>query len=130
MVVGSVGSGKSTLAGAVLGEVQQTVGTRKLKGSIAYVAQEAWIVNATLKDNIIFGNDFDETKYNNVIAAAALVPDLAQLPNGDKTEIGERGINLSGGQKQRVSIARALYADRDVVVLDDPFSAVDSHVGK
>jgi ABC-type bacteriocin/lantibiotic exporter with double-glycine peptidase domain len=129
MVAGRVGSGKSSLAMAVLGEIPQTGGKRKLSGSIAYVPQEAWIMNATLKDNILFGEPFDEDKYQRVIQASALGPDLAQLPNGDKTEIGERGITLSGGQKQRVSIARALYSDRDLYVLDDPFSAVDSHVG-
>lgn len=87
-------------------------------------------MNASLRENILFGEEFIEEKYLKVLQYAALVQDLAQLPFGDKTEIGERGITLSGGQKQRISFARALYSDRDVYIFDDPFSAVDSHVGK
>jgi ABC-type multidrug transport system fused ATPase/permease subunit len=130
MVVGSVGSGKSSIGMAVLGEIPKLKGEVAVDGTVAYVAQEAWIINATVRDNILFGAPFDEKKYNKVLQMAALIPDLAILSAGDMTEIGDRGINLSGGQKQRVSIARALYADRDVYIFDDPFSAVDSHVAQ
>lgn len=101
-----------------------------LAGKVAYVAQQTWIQNATLKDNILFNKPFDNGKYKRIIDACALKSDLEILPGGDQTEIGEKGINLSGGQKQRISIARACYSDADVFLLDDPLSAVDSHVGK
>ncbi|KAM9999110.1 hypothetical protein ACTFIZ_002674 [Dictyostelium cf. discoideum] len=130
MVVGSVGSGKSTLVQAMLGELETIDGEIGIKGSIAYVPQQAWIINATLKDNIIFGKELDEEKYQKVLEVCALKRDIELFPQGDSVEIGERGINLSGGQKQRVSIARAVYSDADVYILDDPLSAVDSHVGK
>ena len=100
------------------------------KGSVAYIAQQAWIQNATLQDNILFGKPMNREHYDKVIAACALEPDLKILPAGGMTEIGEKGINLSGGQKQRVSVARAVYQDCDVYLLDDPLSAVDAHVGK
>ncbi|XP_015785719.1 multidrug resistance-associated protein 1 [Tetranychus urticae] len=131
-IVGSVGSGKSSLLSAILGEMEKVKGRININGKlrIAYVAQQAWIQNATLRDNILFGKPFDKTKYDKVIAACALGPDLAYLPGGDETEIGEKGINLSGGQKQRVSLARACYSDSDLYILDDPLSAVDAHVAK
>jgi ABC-type sulfate/molybdate transport systems ATPase subunit len=97
-----------------------------LTDNLSYAA--AWIVNATLKDNIVFGLEYDQEKYDAIVAASGLLPDIAMLPGGDATEIGERGINLSGGQKQRVSLARAAYQDADVYLLDDPLSAVDAHV--
>ncbi|OXB81823.1 UNVERIFIED_CONTAM: hypothetical protein H355_015020 [Colinus virginianus] len=100
------------------------------QGSIAYVPQQAWIQNATLEDNIIFGREMNESRYKRVIEACALLPDLEILPMGDRTEIGEKGVNLSGGQKQRVSLARAVYCNADVYLFDDPLSAVDAHVGK
>ena len=100
------------------------------QGSVAYVSQQAWIQNATVKDNILFGKTFDLQLYNQVIEACALKADLDILPGGDQTEIGEKGINLSGGQKQRVSLARAVYNGADIYLMDDPLSAVDSHVGK
>ncbi|KAL3689041.1 hypothetical protein R1sor_015350 [Riccia sorocarpa] len=129
-VVGPVGSGKSSLAAALLGEMQQVSGdTFTANGRLAYCAQQAWIMNASLKDNILFGLEYDEGRYRAVLTACALDQDLVNLPDGDETEIGERGINLSGGQKQRVSLARAVYADMDVYLLDDPLSAVDAHVG-
>lgn len=99
-------------------------------GNIAYLQQQAWIQNASLRDNILFGKPFDKERYKKIIEACALKTDLEILPGGDQTEIGEKGINLSGGQKQRVSLARAIYTDADVYLLDDPLSAVDSHVGK
>uniref|UniRef100_A0A8U7N0C2 ATP binding cassette subfamily C member 2 n=1 Tax=Corvus moneduloides TaxID=1196302 RepID=A0A8U7N0C2_CORMO len=129
-VVGAVGSGKSSLVSAMLGEMENIKGHINIQGSLAYVPQQAWIQNATLKDNILFGSELDEAKYQQVLKACALLPDLELLPAGDQTEIGEKGINLSGGQKQRVSLARAVYSNADIYILDDPLSAVDAHVGK
>ncbi|XP_056143847.1 multidrug resistance-associated protein 1 isoform X2 [Lampris incognitus] len=129
-VVGHVGSGKSSLLSALLGEMEKLEGTVAVKGSVAYVPQQAWIQNATLKDNIVFGQEKKESWYHRVVEACALLPDLEILPAGDSTEIGEKGVNLSGGQKQRVSLARAVYCDCAVYLLDDPLSAVDAHVGK
>lgn len=115
---------------AILGEMVKLDGKVNVRGNIAYVAQQAWIQNKSLKDNILFGKQPNELRYDRIIDACALKPDLDILPGGDQTEIGEKGINLSGGQKQRVSLARAVYNDADVYLLDDPLSAVDSHVGK
>uniref|UniRef100_A0A672QTD8 Multidrug resistance-associated protein 1 n=1 Tax=Sinocyclocheilus grahami TaxID=75366 RepID=A0A672QTD8_SINGR len=129
-VVGHVGSGKSSLLSALLGEMQKQEGSVSIKGSVAYVPQQAWIQNTTLKDNILFGRDAKDSWYQKVVEACALLPDLEILPGGDLTEIGEKGVNLSGGQKQRVSVARAIYCNCAVYLLDDPLSAVDAHVGK
>ncbi|XP_076154345.1 ATP-binding cassette sub-family C member 3 isoform X1 [Alosa pseudoharengus] len=129
-VVGHVGCGKSSLVSALLGEMEKLEGQITVKGSVAYVPQQAWIQNATLRDNILFGRPYVEQKYRCVLEACALVTDLEVLPGGDQTEIGEKGINLSGGQRQRVSLARALYSNADVYLLDDPLSAVDAHVAK
>ncbi|KAK9886055.1 hypothetical protein WA026_014838 [Henosepilachna vigintioctopunctata] len=129
-VVGSVGAGKSSLISALLGEMEKRSGRVNTIGSVAYVTQQAWIQNATLRDNILFGKTFDRLRYEKVIEACALSSDLDILPGGDNTEIGEKGINLSGGQKQRVSLARAVYSNADIYFFDDPLSAVDSHVGK
>lgn len=129
-VVGQVGSGKSSLVSALLGDMEKIKGSVARPKDVAYVPQTAWIQNATVKDNILFGKEFDAKRYSKVIHACGLEPDLEQLPDGDRTEIGEKGINLSGGQKQRVSLARAVYQDADLYILDDPLSAVDSHVGK
>ncbi|KFO89418.1 Canalicular multispecific organic anion transporter 2, partial [Buceros rhinoceros silvestris] len=129
-IVGHVGCGKSSLVSALLGEMEKLEGEVAVKGSVAYVPQQAWIQNATLKDNILFGQAPDEQKYQNVLEACALKTDLEVLPGGDQTEIGEKGINLSGGQRQRVSLARAVYSNSDIYLLDDPLSAVDSHVAK
>uniref|UniRef100_A0A6Q2YIH7 ATP-binding cassette, sub-family C (CFTR/MRP), member 2 n=1 Tax=Esox lucius TaxID=8010 RepID=A0A6Q2YIH7_ESOLU len=129
-VVGVVGSGKSSLISAMLGEMHSTKGFVNVQGSVAFVPQQAWIQNATLRDNILFGSPVQETRFQATLEACALMPDLELLPGGVHTEIGEKGINLSGGQKQRVSLARAVYSKADVYLLDDPLSAVDSHVGK
>uniref|UniRef100_A0AAQ5ZCK6 ABC-type glutathione-S-conjugate transporter n=1 Tax=Amphiprion ocellaris TaxID=80972 RepID=A0AAQ5ZCK6_AMPOC len=129
-VVGHVGSGKSSLLSAMLGETEKRSGQVSVKGSVAYVPQQAWIQNATVQDNIIFGREKLKTWYHRVLEACALLPDLDILPAGDATEIGEKGLNLSGGQKQRVSLARAVYRKADVYLLDDPLSAVDAHVGQ
>ncbi|XP_035825063.1 multidrug resistance-associated protein 1 [Aplysia californica] len=129
-VVGTVGSGKSSLISALLGEMHNVRGSFNLNSSVALVPQQAWIQNATLRDNILFGRSHDPDFYDRVVSACALLPDLDMMPAGDLSEIGEKGINLSGGQKQRVSLARALYSDADIYLLDDPLSAVDSHVGR
>uniref|UniRef100_A0AAR2L873 ABC-type glutathione-S-conjugate transporter n=1 Tax=Pygocentrus nattereri TaxID=42514 RepID=A0AAR2L873_PYGNA len=129
-VVGHVGSGKSSLLSAMLGETERRSGSVSIKGSVAYVPQQAWIQNATLQDNILFGREKRKSWYQRVLEACALLPDLEILPAGDATEIGEKGLNLSGGQKQRVSLARAVYRKADVYLLDDPLSAVDAHVGQ
>uniref|UniRef100_A0A8D2LSN2 Multidrug resistance-associated protein 1 n=1 Tax=Varanus komodoensis TaxID=61221 RepID=A0A8D2LSN2_VARKO len=129
-VVGQVGCGKSSLLSALLGEMEKRDGYASLKGTVAYVPQQAWIQNATLKENIVFGREVKESQYRRVIEACALLPDLELFPSGDQTEIGEKGVNLSGGQKQRVSLARAVCSDADIYLLDDPLSAVDAHVGK
>uniref|UniRef100_A0A6I8NPA0 ATP binding cassette subfamily C member 3 n=1 Tax=Ornithorhynchus anatinus TaxID=9258 RepID=A0A6I8NPA0_ORNAN len=129
-VVGAVGCGKSSLISALLGEMEKLEGQLAVKGSVAYVPQQAWIQHASLKDNILFGQPWTEQKYQHVLEACALTTDLAMLPAGDRTEIGEKGINLSGGQRQRVSLARAAYSNADTYLLDDPLSAVDSHVAR
>lgn len=129
-IVGQVGAGKSSLLSALLGEMEKESGQTIIRGSVAYAGQQAWIQNATVKDNILFGKPLDQQRYNKAVQACALGPDLEILPGGDMTEIGEKGINLSGGQKQRVSLARAVYNNADVYFLDDPLSAVDAHVGK
>ena len=129
-VVGRVGSGKSSLMSALLGDMYKTTGSVNINGSLAYVSQQAWIQNATVRRNIVFTSPYDESRYKRVIEAAALTPDIRILAAGDETEIGEKGINLSGGQKQRVSLARAVYSDNDIYLMDDPLSAVDTHVGK
>ncbi|XP_070559523.1 ATP-binding cassette sub-family C member 9-like isoform X4 [Ptychodera flava] len=132
MIIGLVGSGKSSLLSAILGEMSTIHGSVQFtreKSRVSYVPQKAWLQNATLRDNILFGQEFDLKRYNAVIEACALQPDIDILPAGDMTEIGERGINLSGGQKHRVSVARAIYSKTDVVMLDDPLAALDVHVG-
>ncbi|XP_071950814.1 ATP-binding cassette sub-family C member 5-like [Antedon mediterranea] len=129
-ICGSVGSGKSSLLSALLGQMDIYSGFLATRGLFAYVAQEAIILNDTLKENILFGNEFNQQKYDSAIFNSCLSHDISILPSGDETEIGERGINLSGGQKQRVSLARAMYAERDIYLLDDPLSAVDVHVGQ
>ena len=100
--------------------MKKTEGEYKVYGSISYTPQEAWLLNMSLKDNIIFGTEFDTSTYNRVINVSALLRDLKLMADGDKTEIGERGINLSGGQRQRISLARCAYKQADVVLLDDP----------
>ncbi|XP_052784055.1 ATP-binding cassette sub-family C member 5-like isoform X2 [Mya arenaria] len=128
-ICGSVGCGKSSLLSAVLGRMIPVSGKIAVQGSMSYVAQQAWIMNTTVRDNILFGEDYDEQRYNEVVEACCLSQDLEDFVDGDMTEIGERGINLSGGQKQRISLARAVYSNKDVCLLDDPLSAVDIHVG-
>uniref|UniRef100_A0A8C0BW99 ABC-type glutathione-S-conjugate transporter n=1 Tax=Buteo japonicus TaxID=224669 RepID=A0A8C0BW99_9AVES len=129
-VVGQVGAGKSSLLSALLGELEKTDGCMIMKDTAAYVPQQAWIQNASVEDNILFGKEMNETWFNRVIDACALQPDLESFPAGRKSEIGEKGINISGGQKQRVNLARAVYQKASIYLLDDPLSAVDAHVGQ
>lgn len=126
-ICGEVGAGKSTLLAAILGEVPNINGTVLVHGKTAYVSQTAWIQTGTIRDNILFGSPMDPQRYRETVERCSLVKDIEMLPFGDLTMIGERGVNLSGGQKQRVQLARALYQDADVYLLDDPFSAVDAH---
>ncbi|CBI22568.3 unnamed protein product, partial [Vitis vinifera] len=126
-ICGEVGSGKSTLLAAILGEVPNTQGTIQVRGKIAYVSQTAWIQTGTIQENILFGSEMDTQRYHEALESSSLVKDLEMFPHGELTEIGERGVNLSGGQKQRIQLARALYQDADIYLLDDPFSAVDAH---
>ncbi|KAI1287042.1 ATP-binding cassette sub-family C member 3 [Halotydeus destructor] len=128
-VIGPVGSGKSSLISAILGDMCRARGIVKINGSIAHIPQTSWIQNATIKKNIMFTSEIEARKYRGIIDACALEDDLKILPAGDETEIGEKGINLSGGQKQRVSLARAVYSDKDIYLLDDTLSAVDANVG-
>ncbi|XP_070166360.1 ATP-binding cassette sub-family C member 5-like isoform X2 [Polyergus mexicanus] len=128
-ICGHVGSGKSSLLLAALGQLRMTKGHILREGTCAYVSQQAWIVNGTFKENILFGEEFDAKRYYHTITICNLKEDLNMLPGGDDTEIGEKGVNLSGGQKQRVALARAYYANRDIYFLDDPLSAVDAYIG-
>ncbi|KAL2152547.1 hypothetical protein VTH82DRAFT_5731 [Thermothelomyces myriococcoides] len=129
-IIGTVGSGKTSLLAALAGDMRQTGGEVILGASRAFCPQYAWIQNATVQENILFGKEMDREWYSEVVKACALQPDLDMLPNHDMTEIGERGITISGGQKQRLNIARAIYFDADIILLDDPLSAVDAHVGR
>lgn len=129
-VIGSVGSGKTSLLCALAGDMRKTSGNITFGSTRAFCPQSAWIRNTTVRANVVFGKEFDEKRYNAVIDACALRADLEMLPSGDMTEIGERGITLSGGQKQRLNIARAIYFNTDIVLMDDPLSAVDAHVGR
>ncbi|KAE8915667.1 Multidrug resistance-associated protein 1 [Phytophthora fragariae] len=128
-IVGHVGSGKSTLLAGILGDARCSAGSVALRGKVAYVSQQPFIQNATVRDNITFGLPFNAEKYEEALRVSSLKKDLRILTAGDRTEIGEKGINLSGGQRTRVAIARAVYQDADIYLLDDILSAVDSHVG-
>ncbi|CAL9113676.1 unnamed protein product [Musa acuminata var. zebrina] len=128
-VCGIVGSGKSSFLSCILGEIPKTSGEVSISGSAAYVPQSAWIQSGNIEENILFGSPMDKPRYKSVLHACCLKKDLELLLHGDQTIIGDRGINLSGGQKQRVQLARALYQDADIYLLDDPFSALDAHTG-
>ena len=130
VITGLVGSGKSTLLSAIAGEVLNTSGTIDYQGSVIYLPQTAWVFSGTIKENILFGQPFEESKYERIIDVCALKEDFQRLPDGDQTVVGERGEVLSGGQQARVSLARAVYADGDIYLLDDPLSAVDFKVGQ
>ncbi|KAJ4782163.1 ABC transporter C family member 8 [Rhynchospora pubera] len=126
-ICGPVGAGKSSLLYALLGEIPKHYGSVEVYGSVAYVSQTAWIQSGTIRENILFGKSFDEERYEKAVKACALDKDIENFDSGDATEIGQRGLNMSGGQKQRIQLARAVYNDADVYLLDDPFSAVDAH---
>ncbi|UZJ53839.1 hypothetical protein CBS101457_003159 [Exobasidium rhododendri] len=128
-VLGRVGDGKSSLLSAILGEMYRSDGQCIVRGRTAYFTQGGWCMGVSVRDNILFGLRYEEDFYQRVIHACALEPDLAILPDGDMTEVGEKGVSLSGGQKARVALARACYARADVYLLDDPLAAVDAHVG-
>ncbi|PFX21053.1 Multidrug resistance-associated protein 4 [Stylophora pistillata] len=125
-----VGSGKSTLLSVIAGEVSFTQGEVSCQGTVAYVPQTTWVFTGTIQDNILFGLSHEEVKYTRVIEACALTDDIQQFPDSDQTLVGQRGVALSGGQRARVSLARAVYANADVYLLDDPLSAVDFKVGQ
>ncbi|KAJ1718957.1 hypothetical protein LPJ61_006416, partial [Coemansia biformis] len=127
-VVGKVGSGKSSFLSALCGDMPLAEGSGVVRGRIAYVSQNPWIMNATFHDNVLFGNEYDEQRYLQTLEACALSEDVKQFPSGDMCEIGHRGINLSGGQKARLALARAIYENADVYILDDVLSAVDANV--
>ncbi|KAF5919732.1 hypothetical protein HPG69_000333 [Diceros bicornis minor] len=129
-ICGNVGSGKSSLIAALLGQMQLQQGTVAINGTLAYVSQQAWIFHGNVRENILFGEKYDHQRYQHTVRVCALQEDLSSLPYGDLTEIRERGLNLSGGQRQRISLARAIYSNHEVYLLDDPLSAVDAHVGK
>ncbi|XP_076312434.1 ATP-binding cassette sub-family C member 4-like isoform X1 [Tachypleus tridentatus] len=129
-VVGPVGAGKTSLLMAILGELPSLLGEVRVRGKVAYASQEPWVFAGTVRDNVVFGNTFNNKKYQKILEVCALDKDIKQLPFGDKTLVGEKGVSLSGGQKARVSLARAIYVDADVYLLDDPLSAVDTAVAK
>uniref|UniRef100_A0A671TK26 ATP binding cassette subfamily C member 12 n=1 Tax=Sparus aurata TaxID=8175 RepID=A0A671TK26_SPAAU len=126
----TVYSGKTSLISSILEQMHLLQGSLTAGGTFAYVSQQAWIFHGTVQENILMGEPFNQAKYDRVVDVCSLRPDLEILPYGDQTEIGERGLNLSGGQKQRISLARAVYSNKDIFLLDDPLSAVDAHVGK
>lgn len=128
VVIGPVGSGKSSLLMALLKELPLESGNIEVNGVMSYASQEAWAFVSTVRDNIIFGSEYDEERYKRVIHVCALERDMEQFPFGDQTLIGDKGVTLSGGQKTRITLARALYREADIYLLDDPLSAVDTHV--
>ncbi|KAJ2464366.1 ATP-binding cassette glutathione S-conjugate transporter ycf1 [Coemansia sp. RSA 2337] len=127
-IVGKTGTGKSSLLLAMCSEVEMTQGTGRLVGRIAYLEQQPWIMNDTLRANILFGREYDEDYYWKVLSACALTDDLEMWPNSDMTVIGENGMNISGGQRARLALARTVYSKADIYFLDDPLSAVDAIV--
>lgn len=128
VVIGSVGSGKTCLLYAMLSEIERVSGTLSLNGTISYSPQESWCFGGSIRDNVLLGQEIDRKKYQAVIKACGLERDLKLFPAGDQTFVGEKGYTLSGGQKARVTLARAVYRDADIYLLDDPLSAVDPHV--
>ncbi|XP_018322246.1 multidrug resistance-associated protein 4 [Agrilus planipennis] len=129
-IVGPVGSGKSSILQLLLGELLPSEGNLEVGGSISYASQEPWLFVSTVQKNILFGQKYKENYYKQVVKVCALETDFKQFPYGDKTLVGERGVSLSGGQKARINLARAVYREADIYLLDDPLSAVDTHVGK
>lgn len=129
-IIGPVGSGKSSILNLLLGELPIESGKSVLSGSLSYASQEPWLFTGTVRNNILFGQDYEHKRYQEVVKCCALTTDFEQLPNGDRTMVGERGSSLSGGQRARISLARAVYKNAAIYLLDDPLSAVDAHVGK
>lgn len=129
-IVGRVGAGKSSFLQALLGDLHKVRGEVIVRGRVAYVSQTAWVMSASVRDNVVFGHRFDQDFYDLTLKACALTDDLKSLPDGDQTHVGEKGIQLSGGQRARLTLARAVYARADVYILDDVLSAVDQHVGR
>ncbi|XP_055678762.1 ATP-binding cassette sub-family C member 4-like [Lutzomyia longipalpis] len=129
-IVGQVGAGKSTILYSIIGELSLDEGSIEVNGTISYAAQEPWLFESSIKQNIVFVEEYDEKRYHEVLKVCALERDLELWPYGDATLVGERGVSLSGGQKARVSLARAIYRRADIYLLDDPLSAVDTQVGK
>lgn len=129
-VIGPVGAGKSSLLQLILEELPPSEGKIQLGGNISYSSQEPWLFAASVRKNILFGKPYDSTLYTAVAEVCALEKDFEQFPYGDKTMVGERGVSLSGGQRARINLARAIYRQADVYLMDDPISAVDTHVGK
>ncbi|VDL78379.1 unnamed protein product [Nippostrongylus brasiliensis] len=129
-VIGPVGSGKSSLLSSLLSEARGVSGKLVINGKVAYCSQDVWIFSGTIRDNVLFGNEFDQEKYQRALELSALASDVAQLPRGDAVLVGDRGTSLSGGQKARLALARAIYSDADIFLLDDPLSAVDATVGR
>lgn len=127
-VIGPVGSGKTSLLNIILRELIPKYGTVNVKGSISYASQEPWLYTSSIHQNILFGNIFNEEKYNDVIRICSLQKDFNSFPFGDQTLIGDRGVSLSGGQKTRINLARALYNLADIYLLDDPFSSLDTKI--
>lgn len=129
-IIGQVGSGKTSLLHLILGELPLECGTIKINGKIVYVSQEPWIFASSIRQNILFGQPLNKSRYDKVIKVCQLERDFSLFPHKDQTIIGEKGINLSGGQRARINLARAVYSEADIYLLDDPLSAVDAHVGR
>lgn len=129
-VIGPVGSGKSSLLQTILKELPLISGSVDINGIISYASQEPWLFTGTVRQNILFGRPMNKERYKTVIHKCALARDFKLFPHGDRTLVGERGISLSGGQRARINLARAVYKKADIYLLDDPLSAVDTHVGK
>lgn len=129
-VIGPVGSGKSSLFNVILKELPVSEGTVNIDGVLSYASQEAWLFNGSIRDNILFGEDYDEERYNEIIRVCALETDLDMFQYGDRTIVGEKGRSVSGGQKARINLARCVYKKADIYLLDDPLSAVDANVGR
>lgn len=123
-VIGMVGSGKSSFLSAILGEIDLVESQVRVNGTVSYAEQEAWVFGSTIRQNILFGQAYDRQRYQRVVKACALLKDFKQFPQGDQIVVGERGSSLSGGQKARINLARALYRQSDIYLLDDPLSAV------